>query len=540
MDLTVQDCFEELMTVMTSKMLRRAPNLAKILEFVCIEHLEGRGANIKEYTVAVEGLARDPSFDPTRDSIVRVEVTRLRKRLEQYYQSEGAGHRIKIRLQPSGYIPEFVEVVPQASEEMGQNASAVPQPSRSESPRDRLEVSAPESVRPAVHRLGLAWLITGLVASGLILAVLLKGASTPRNDLAPSTQVEPSLVKAGPTSEVRIAAGSSVRYRDNAGRVWEADEYYSGGTVVSTRHSISGTYDPAVYQHARQGDFSYDIPLKPGVYELHLHFAEIVMADTVGSTSEGARRFFVTLSNKPLLNDFDISLDAQGSNTADERVFKDLKPGPDGFLHLRFRRFLGGALLSGIEILPGTPGKMTPVRILAGPRTYEDLNGAFWGPDRYFVGGTFKPQTADWRRTFEPEIYNGARIGNFRYAIPVAAGRYAVNLYFADPNFGVHDFGTSESGGGVGSRLFDVSCNGVMLEKELDIFKEAGGPRSALLRTFHDLTPNAQGKLVISVTPVKDYATVAAIEVMDESDSQSPSAQLSKLDTRVSARFEQH
>jgi hypothetical protein len=179
---------------------------------------------------------------------------------------------------------------------------------------------------------------------------------------------------------------------------------------------------------------------------------------------------------------------------------------------------------------------MTPVRILSGPRTYEDLNGAFWGPDRYFVGGTFKLQTAKWRRTFEPEIYNGARIGNFRYAIPVAAGRYAVNLYFADPNFGVHDFGTPESGGGVGSRLFDVSCNGVMLEKELDIFKEAGGPMSALLRTFHDLTPNAQGKLVISVTPVKDYATVAAIEVMDESDSQSSSAQLSKLDTRVSAR----
>src|ERR1035438_4388374 len=102
MDLAVHDCFEELMTVMTSKMLRRAPNLAKILEFVCTEHLEGRGANIKEYTVAVEGLARDPSFDPSRDSIVRVEVTRLRKRLEQYYQSEGAGHRIKIRLQTRG------------------------------------------------------------------------------------------------------------------------------------------------------------------------------------------------------------------------------------------------------------------------------------------------------------------------------------------------------------------------------------------------------------------------------------------------------
>jgi hypothetical protein len=51
----------------------------------------------------------------------------------------------------------------------------------------------------------------------------------------------------------------------------------------------------------------------------------------------------------------------------------------------------------------------------------------------------------------------------------------------------------------------------------LDIFKEAHGPNKALEKSFHGLTPNGQGKLFLSFVPVKDYPTVRAIEVIDES-----------------------
>ena len=73
-----------LQAAMRSKMLVRAPAMARILEYICLERLAGRGEDIKEYSIAVEGLGRPPGFDPARDSIVRVEVSRLRQRLARY------------------------------------------------------------------------------------------------------------------------------------------------------------------------------------------------------------------------------------------------------------------------------------------------------------------------------------------------------------------------------------------------------------------------------------------------------------------------
>ena len=90
-------------------------------------------------------------------------------------------------------------------------------------------------------------------------------------------------------------------------------------------------------------------------------------------------------------------------------------------------------------------------------------------------------------------------------------GKYGVTLYFAETYFGCLDQG------GAGRRLFDVDCNGRKLLKNFDIFKEAGGANRALQKTFHGLEPNAQGKLVLTFVPIKSYACVYAIEVVDES-----------------------
>ncbi|MBV8841808.1 MAG: helix-turn-helix domain-containing protein, partial [Bryobacterales bacterium] len=45
---------------------------------------------MKEYTIAVKALGRGESFDPRIDSIARVEVSRLRSRLDQYYATAGS------------------------------------------------------------------------------------------------------------------------------------------------------------------------------------------------------------------------------------------------------------------------------------------------------------------------------------------------------------------------------------------------------------------------------------------------------------------
>jgi hypothetical protein len=100
------------------------------------------------------------------------------------------------------------------------------------------------------------------------------------------------------------------------------------------------------------------------------------------------------------------------------------------------------------------------------------------------------------------------RFGHFRYVIPVALGeKYTVKLYFLEHWFGAPN-------GGVGSRIFDVTCDGSMLLKNFDIYREAGsGP---LVKTFLHVEPTAQGKIELSFMPVVNYPSVSAIEVIPE------------------------
>ena len=93
----------ELEAVLASGIFTRAPNLAHLLSYICGKHFQGADDQLKEYTIAVEALRRPAEFDPKQDSIVRVEAHRLRKRLREYYEAEGAGHAVQI-LVPSGQM----------------------------------------------------------------------------------------------------------------------------------------------------------------------------------------------------------------------------------------------------------------------------------------------------------------------------------------------------------------------------------------------------------------------------------------------------
>ena len=61
-----------------------------LLRFLIERTLAGQADQLKEYTVGAEALGRGVAFDPRSDSIVRVEVSRLRGRLDLYYATEGA------------------------------------------------------------------------------------------------------------------------------------------------------------------------------------------------------------------------------------------------------------------------------------------------------------------------------------------------------------------------------------------------------------------------------------------------------------------
>ncbi len=76
-----------------------------LLRYLVSEEIEGRGEQIKAFSVAVDVFGRSADFDPQTDSIVRVETGRLRKSLALYYATVGRDDPVEITIPKGGYRP---------------------------------------------------------------------------------------------------------------------------------------------------------------------------------------------------------------------------------------------------------------------------------------------------------------------------------------------------------------------------------------------------------------------------------------------------
>lgn len=519
----------EFQSLLASGIFDRAPNLAQVLTYVCEKYFEGAADQIKEYNIAVEALGRPAVFDQKRDSIVRVEAHRLRKRLREYYEADGAGHSIRIDIPPGQYAPTFVPQSAPRPQTIVNGAGLPPAPVELRPPipnwselqtispvRNPIPFSPPPPPRllePPPQkdrsRMWIALSLTALAISGMFFwkasaAKPTRAASVISPVMAPISQ-----------QAVRILVGwKAGTYTDRFGRVWQADRYYQNGSVFeATGHTIAGTREQRIFSARREGAFTYDIPLPSGSYELRLYFAENLYGENnIAGGGETSRIFHVFANSVPILQNFDV-IGEVGPSTADVRAFKDLSPADDGKLHLKFEPSTNPAMVSAIEITPGTPGRMAPIRMVSRDHPYTDTEGRTWAADSYSRGGQLLTRTEPISNIEDPELLHGERYGNLTYSIPVPAGRYGVTLYFTESWFGPGHV----AGGGLGSRVFDILCNGVALRRGFDIFKEAHGSDKALALPIHGLEPDPQGKLRINLMPVHNYASLNALEVVDES-----------------------
>jgi TolB-like protein len=104
------DVRQEVGRILASKGFTAAGRLSRLLRHVVDKTIAGEADQLKEYAVGVEVFDRDASYDPRLDSIVRVEAGRLRSRLDEYYNSEGAASPIRISLPRGGYVAQFNRV----------------------------------------------------------------------------------------------------------------------------------------------------------------------------------------------------------------------------------------------------------------------------------------------------------------------------------------------------------------------------------------------------------------------------------------------
>jgi hypothetical protein len=98
---------EELDLILASPHFRNSKRYPALLRFVVERTLEGRAAEIKERSIAVDVFGREADYDPGVDPVVRVSAGEVRKRLAQYYQEPGHGQEVRIELPVGSYQPEF-------------------------------------------------------------------------------------------------------------------------------------------------------------------------------------------------------------------------------------------------------------------------------------------------------------------------------------------------------------------------------------------------------------------------------------------------
>ena len=102
-----------------SRSLHGSDSLCKLLRYLATYSSKNPGAPPKEYQIATEVFGRHDNFDPHLDSLVRVQATRLRAKLAEYYASEGAGDPIVMELPKGTYGLTFHERTTTASAEAG-------------------------------------------------------------------------------------------------------------------------------------------------------------------------------------------------------------------------------------------------------------------------------------------------------------------------------------------------------------------------------------------------------------------------------------
>jgi hypothetical protein len=148
------------------------------------------------------------------------------------------------------------------------------------------------------------------------------------------------------------------------------------------------------------------------------------------------------------------------------------------------------------------------IRIAAGSeKKIKDSEGNEWEAAKGFADGDIVDRgNIKIENTKIPEVYRNERWGMSSFSIPVPNGKYTVKLHFAE----TYDDLTE-----AGQRVFDVKVMDKEL-KNLDVFKESGGQKKALVKTFNVEVKDGKLTIKFDKQDEKNNPEINGIEIIAE------------------------
>jgi hypothetical protein len=137
-------CWALLERVASSSYVKRAARLQELLFYLGKCSLKDGLDTVHEQKIGVEVFGRSGDYDTSDDNIVRTNVSELRKRVEAYFEGEGANETLIVEIPRGSYVPVFRNrpVKPQVASEAP--TAKAPEPA----PANVVPISKPADAAP--------------------------------------------------------------------------------------------------------------------------------------------------------------------------------------------------------------------------------------------------------------------------------------------------------------------------------------------------------------------------------------------------------
>jgi hypothetical protein len=93
--------------IVVSRSMGRSPLLSEFLLYICDRHLRNQSAELTEQRIGVHVFGRSEGYNSNDDNIVRNYARTLRKRVEDYFATEGKHEDLKLEIPRGAYVPVF-------------------------------------------------------------------------------------------------------------------------------------------------------------------------------------------------------------------------------------------------------------------------------------------------------------------------------------------------------------------------------------------------------------------------------------------------